>query len=113
MILSSLKNTLQMYHSTLDTFHFYSLACVKFTIQVLPHSRTGLALECSDMARYLNNKSRQCKTKSLPFPFRKNTEILIRSLQPTQFLILKSFQKQRMFKSLNENTAKYPKIYEI
>ncbi len=63
------------------------------------------------MARYSNKtNSRQFKTKSLPFPFRKNTVILNRSLQPTQFLVLKSFQKQIMFKSLNENTGKCPKI---
>ncbi len=54
------------------------------------------------MAGYLNKtNSRQFKTKSLPFPFRKNMEILIRSLQPTQFLVLKSFQKQRMFNPFN------------
>ncbi len=35
MILSSLKSTLQMCYSTLDTFQFNSLACVKFTIPEL------------------------------------------------------------------------------
>ncbi len=35
MILSSLKGTLQMFHSTSDTFHVSSLACVKFTIPEL------------------------------------------------------------------------------
>ncbi len=36
--------------------------------------------------------------------------IRIRSLQQTQLLVLKSFQKQRILKSLNENIAKCPKI---